>query len=484
MKFSSTDLDQMRRKGIAAEKVEQQIADFVSGFPFLPISRAATVGDGILRLSSDRASELSSNWDRATQHAGMTIEKFVPASGAATRMFKEYFEYVGGGKASNSVRLAVDNIENFAFYDDLKRLGVSVKEPKELIEAIIGVCGLGYGQKPKALLKFHKYKEGGRTSFEEHLVEGALYGSSNGGSVRIHFTVSPEHRAGFDEVLLASKERLEKRFGITFDVSYSEQKPATDTVAVDMDNNLVRDDSGAIVFRPAGHGALIENLNEIKSDVTFIKTVDNVLPDHRKADTIRYKKALAALGVEIQSKMFGLLRSIDSDTVSIAEIVAFIENNIGYRFAAGHTPTISELKAVLNRPLRVCGMVRNEGEPGGGPFWVKESSQCQSLQIAESSQISPEQKSLIKEATHFNPVDLVCFTKNYKGEKFDLTQYIDNSTGFISEKSVAGKAIKAQELPGLWNGAMANWNTIFVEVPITTFAPVKVLTDLLRTEHQ
>lgn len=484
MKFSSKEIEQMLHHGTSASKVENQIALFKSGFPYLPVVRAAIASDGILRLSSERANELSANWDRATQHEGLVIEKFVPASGAATRMFKDYFEYVGGGKASNSVRLAIDNIKKFAFYDDLVQCVVSVKDAKELISAIIGADGLGYGQKPKALLKFHNYKEGARTAFEEHLVEGALYGSSSGGSVRIHFTVSPEHKQGFQKVFKLRREQLEKRFGITLEVTYSEQKPSTDTVAVDLNNAPFRNAAGDMVFRPAGHGALIENLADITADVIFIKTIDNVVPDHRKADTILYKKALAALGLELQSKIFGLLRNIDAGKASATDAITFIENNLGYRFAGEVKPSIKELRAVLDRPLRVCGMVKNEGEPGGGPFWVKESNGDLSLQIAESSQISPEQKPLMQAATHFNPVDLVCLTKNYKGEKFNLAQYIDPSTGFISQKSVEGKDILAQELPGLWNGAMANWNTVFVEVPISTFAPVKVLTDLLRTEHQ
>lgn len=484
MKFSQKDLSTLKSKGISPEKVEEQIASFVRGFSFLPIARAAVASDGIACLSSERVAELSGSWDRATQHKGLVIEKFVPASGAATRMFKEYFEFTGGSKASNAVRMAIENLEKFAFYDDLTGLGVDTKDAKASVNAIIESSGLGYGAKPKALIKFHKYKDGSRTALEEHLVEGALYGSASGGSVRIHFTVSPEHRAGFEQVLSLTKEKLENRFGITFCVTYSEQKPSTDTIAVDMQNEPLRNDNDELVFRPAGHGALIENLNEITADVIFVKTIDNVVPDHRKGDTILYKKTLAALGLELQGKIFGFLRAIDAGSAVARDIISFIETNIGYRFQTNTEPSMEQLRKVLDRPLRICGMVRNEGEPGGGPFWVTGHDGSLSLQIAESSQISPDQKPLMLQATHFNPVDLVCLTKNYKGERFDLTQYIDPSTGFISEKSMAGRALRAQELPGLWNGAMADWNTVFAEVPITTFAPVKVLTDLLRTEHQ
>lgn len=482
MKFSAPDLELLNSKGISEQKVENQIASFVNGFPYLPIARAAVVGDGIVRLTESDARKMAQSWDEAGANGGLVVEKFVPASGAATRMFKEYFEFLSENKMSRAVEQSVENIEKFAFAADLHALGIDMKDARKVVDAIITPSGLDYGVKPKALLKFHHYDAENRTACEEHLVEGALYGSC-GGRVKIHFTVSPEHRAGFEKLIGEKRAELEKRYGVTFDIAYSEQKSSTDTIAVDMDNAPFRTDDGRLLFRPAGHGALIENLNDLDADVIFIKTIDNVVPDHRKADTITYKKALAAIGLKLQKRIFAYLQALDGGDAPLSEIRQFIEYSIGFRFGQIEA-SASAMRAILDRPLRVCGMVKNEGEPGGGPFWVKSSDGAQSVQIAESSQISPEQKPLMSTATHFNPVDLVCLPKNYRGNKFDLTQFVDASTGFISEKSYGGRALKAQELPGLWNGAMANWNTIFVEVPISTFAPVKVLGDLLRVEHQ
>ncbi len=482
MKFSANELKELQNRGVSIEKVEQQLDNFHKGFPYLPIAKAAVVGNGILRLESEQADELSLKWDATLSNKGLTIEKFVPASGAATRMFKDYFEYADNDKMSEAVEKALENITKFAFYDQLVELGVDVNTPKATIDAIIR-DGLNYGSKPKALIKFHKYSTGSRTACEEHLVEGALYGVSNDGKVKIHFTVSPEHKAGFEEVIASNLSKYESRYGVVYDITYSEQKSSTDTIAVDMNNEPFKTSDGKLLFRPAGHGALIENLNDIYADVVFVKTVDNVVTDQRKSDTVLYKKALASLALNLQSRIFSYLRAADQGSIDIKEACEFIELNLGYRFANG-VCTLEELLSVLNRPIRVCGMVRNEGEPGGGPFWVKEPNGAMSVQIAESSQIAPEQKSLMSDATHFNPVDIICLPKDYKGKKFDLTTFVDYSTGFISQKSFAGSELKAQELPGLWNGAMANWNTLFVEVPITTFAPVKVLTDLLRIDHQ
>lgn len=475
--FTEKDLVQLSAKGISAEKATQQINYFKSGFPFLAIDRAAVVGDGIVKLTDQQALALAEKYDTAASE-GLEILKFVPASGAATRMFKELFEYIQDGKESDAVDRVFANIEHFAFYPELVELGIDFRNKKAVIAAII-LEGLQYGKQPKGLLKFHVYKDGNRAALEEHLVEGALYGAVSGHPVKIHFTVSPEHQAGFAARVAERADVYQHKYGVRYQITYSVQKPATDTLAVNLDDSPFREADGSLLFRPAGHGALIDNLNDLNSDIIFIKTVDNVLPDHLKADTIRYKKALAALAIEIQGQIFEYIRQIDAGTADTKAIAAFIESNLGYRLSPQ-----DNLRAVLDRPLRVCGMVKNEGEPGGGPFWVKNSDGSESLQIAESSQIAPEQKSLMKEATHFNPVDLVCAVKNFEGEKFDLSQFIDPKTGFISEKSKDGKAIKAQELPGLWNGAMADWNTIFVEVPITTFAPVKTVVDLLRAEHQ
>lgn len=480
--FTKQDLDLLSKKGIDTQTAEQQIASFVSGFPFLSISKAATIADGIVALGADRASELAEKWNNATTKKELSVLKFIPASGAATRMFKEYFEYTDGKPASTNVLRAIEEIDRFAFYDDLKALGIDMSDPKTVFKAMLQGSGLNYGAAPKALVKFHKYANTSRTALEEHMVEGALYGSTAAGAVKLHFTISPEHIDGFKSVIQKNRAFFEQRFATTYDITYSVQKPSTDTIAVDMENTPFRTDDGEILFRPAGHGALIENLADLDADVIFIKTVDNVHPDHRKNDTVLYKKALAAYGLELQNKIFSTIKDLQSGKISIGDAQFFIEQNVGYTF--NENPSKGRLIEILDRPLRVCGMVRNQGEPGGGPFWVKDSSGDQSLQIAESSQIAPSQLELMKSATHFNPVDLVCYTKDHRGCRFDLNRFTDPSTGFISEKSYAGRALKAQELPGLWNGAMARWNTVFIEVPITTFAPVKVLSDLLRTEHQ
>lgn len=472
--FTPTDLALMAAKGIATEKANRQIEYFRKGFPFLPIDRAAVVGDGILRLAPQDAQKYAAQYDASKCKA----LKFVPASGAATRMFKELFEYVQDGKHSPAIDTVIGNIEKFAFYPDLVELGVNFDDPKAIISAII-LEGLWYGKQPKGLLKFHKYDDGNRASLEEHLVEGVLYAAADGHTVKIHFTVSPEHQAGFEQRVAEKVGFYEQKFGVKYEITYSVQKSSTDTIAVNPDNTPFREQDGSLLFRPAGHGALLDNLNDLNAEIIFIKTVDNVVPDHLKTDTITYKKALAAIALELQSKIFEYIAQIDNSTADTAQIAVFIERNLGYKLAPD-----SNLRDILNRPLRVCGMVKNEGEPGGGPFWVADVNGSQSLQIAESSQISPEQKPLIKEATHFNPVDIVCAVTDYTGNKFDLSMFVDPETGFISEKSKDGKPLRAQELPGLWNGAMAKWNTVFVEVPITTFAPVKTIVDLLRTEHQ
>lgn len=475
--LTEKDLQQIALRGITPTQVDEQLNYFKTGFAFLPIDRAAVVGDGIKAYT---AAEIDALIDRQKATiAEADLLKFVPASGAATRMFKELFEFVGDGKRSASVDEVLANVDKFAFADDLK----GIAGDRETISAIIGYP-LDYGIKPKALIKFHSYPDGGRTAFEEHLVEGASYAMSSG-KVRIHFTVSPEHEVGFKELASRVLAGYSRCFGVAFDISYSGQKPSTDTIAADTAGEPFREADGSILFRPGGHGALLENLNDLTADIIFIKTVDNVCPDRLKHTTVTYKTVLASLLIELQQRIFGYLRLMDAGKLSaekIAEIKQFIEKELCYQLSENCTE--ADLRAVLDRPTRVCGMVKNEGEPGGGPFWVRAADGTMSLQIAESSQISPSQKDLMKQATHFNPVDLVCAVKNYKGGKFDLLRYRDPSTGFISHKSKDGRELQAQELPGLWNGAMANWNTVFVEVPIATFSPVKTVNDLLRPQHQ
>lgn len=495
--FTEKDLAQLAARGVDPRRVEEQLEAFRTGFPYLKIDRAAVVGDGIVRLEPERVQELAATYGRVVAEGRVAVEKFVPASGAASRMFKELYEFVAEGKDSKTVEAVWEGIGRFAFYEDLAALGIDMRDRKAVVGAIVEGepeegTGLGLGKRPKGLIKFHAYPapEGGRTAMEEHLVEVALYG---GRPARIHFTVSPEHRAGFERQAAEAVGALARKYGVEFEISYSVQEPATDTVAVNPDNTPFRSGGsadGEILFRPGGHGALIENLNRIDADLIFVKTVDNVVPDHLKGDTVLYKKALGAMAMELQRQIFSYLKAIDSSESGVdwAEVRRFIEERLCYRFPEGGEPTPADLRRVLDRPLRVCGMVRNEGEPGGGPFWAQTSvgmSGALSLQIAESSQIDPQVRGdLMGGGTHFNPVDLVCAVRDFRGRKFDLRRFVDPKTGFISEKSKDGRPLKAQELPGLWNGAMADWTTVFVEVPISTFAPVKTVADLLRGQHQ
>lgn len=476
--FTEKDLQQISRHGLTPEAVERQIENFRRGFPFLRVVRAASPGDGVRLVDAVRADEAVARYERAA--AGLSVVKFVPASGAATRMFKELFEFVNDHKRGKGIDTLLDNLEKFAFWPELKAVLPAGADDRATVSAIVG-DGLDYGRKPKGLVTFHAYPEGARKAVEEHLVEGAEYAAA-GGVARIHFTVSPEHRAGFEALLAEKVPVYEERFGIRYDISFSVQKPSTDTIAVTPANEPFRQDDGTLLFRPAGHGALIENLAEIDADVIFIKNIDNVTTDARRGDTIRYKKVLAGILLDLQERAFEYLRALEVGGAELAPIASFIEEELCVKLPERYDSSL--LRAVLDRPIRVCGMVRNEGEPGGGPFWVANDDGTESLQIAESSQIAPDDLPLMRSATHFNPVDLVCGVRNSKGAKFDLRSYTDPSTGFISSKSAGGRELRAQELPGLWNGAMARWNTVFVDVPITTFSPVKVVQDLLRPQHQ
>lgn len=478
MSFTEQDLQQIREHGLTPEAVERQVENFKRGFPFLKVVKAASPADGVYVPNAEEVDAAVARYEAAAPD--LKVEKFVPASGAATRMFKELFEFVNEDKRGKGIDTLLQNIEHFAFWPELKELLPEGADEKQIVEAIIKE-GLNYGARPKGLVTFHAYPEGNRKAVEEHLVEGALYAACQG-EVHIHFTVSQEHMAGFQALLTEKKPLYEARYGVKYHISFSVQKPSTDTVAVNPDNTLFRTDEGRLLFRPAGHGALIENLNEIDADVIFIKNIDNVTTDALKGDTIRYKKALAGLLLELQSLSFEYLEELRAGKADPEEVAGFVEDRLCTKLPENYDCAL--LEQILDRPIRLCGMVRNEGEPGGGPFWVKNNNGTQSLQIAESSQISPEEMPLMQGATHFNPVDLVCGVKRADGTKFDLRQYTDPETGFISSKSAGGKALRAQELPGLWNGAMAKWNTIFVDVPISTFSPVKVVQDLLRPQHQ
>lgn len=367
------------------------------------------------------------------------------------------------------------------------------RQYKAIVSNLLEAAGLNYGALPKGLLKFHRYADGVRTPLEEHLVEGALYAAGKSGEANVHFTVSTEHRQLFQQLVDAKVAEYEAKYGIRYHVSFSEQKPSTDTVAADMENKPFRD-KGKLLFRPGGHGALIENLNDLDADVVFIKNIDNVVPDRLKGDTVTYKKLLAGVLVTLQAKAFDYLRLLDGGHYShdqLEEIIRFVQRDLRCRRAdlkqLEDADLVIYLRKKLNRPMRVCGMVKNVGEPGGGPFLAYNPDGTVSLQILESSQIDmkdPEKKAMFEQGTHFNPVDLVCAVRDYKGNKFNLLNYVDKATGFISYKSKGGKELKALELPGLWNGSMSDWNTVFVEVPLSTFNPVKTVNDLLREQHQ
>ncbi len=508
--FSEKDLHQITSRGSNPQEVAQQLKHFRKGFPWLPVVEAASPGNGILQISEPEIGLLQQLFIEKAA-SGIRIMKFVPASGAASRMFKSLFaalEDLNSGKSEEEVlewnkdtREFFERIEDFAFSGKLMAaLERAGKAPclYNLLNYLLTPKGLEYGNLPKGLLYFHAYDGFSRTPFEEHLVEGVHYTRDGQNVVRLHFTVSPEHEGAFKALFEEVKDKYEREAGVTFEVSFSRQKPSTDTIAVNPDNESFREADNSLLFRPGGHGALLENLNDLDADVVFIKNIDNVVPDKLKKSTYTYKMVLAGLLLKYQEQIFRIQKVLNEkyshsiDSGFLAEAAGFLENTLNTRppnqqYYTEKEELVIYLREKFNRPLRVCGMVKNEGEPGGGPFWATNHDGTVSLQIAESVQIDlshPVQKKIALHATHFNPVDLVCAYKNYRGEKYDLLKFRDPATGFISVKSKDGREIKAQELPGLWNGAMSNWNTIFVEVPVDTFNPVKTVNDLLRVEHQ
>jgi hypothetical protein len=515
MNLTEKDLHQIESKGISIEKLKEQIHNFKKGFPPFELKKAATIGDGVQRLNETEVNAIVNLYD--TQAKQLTVSKFVPASGAASRMFKDLFAFMESYDGSATAKAAfeadksfyspynfIHSLKDFAFYNDLKtalandNLDIddllAKAEYSIIVQYLLTEKGLNYGGLPKGLLQFHNYGQTNRTPLEEHLVEAAKYAKAADKTANLHFTVSPNHRSRFLDKIAATQATYEKKYDTTYHISLSEQEAYTDTIAVNKDFTPFRLSDGSILFRPGGHGALIENLNQLDADIVFIKNVDNVVPDSLKADTYTYKKVIGGMLLKYRGQIFHYINAL-SDKPSEAIInaaVDFYENDLSTIFPADfHQKTAEEkveiLLQKLNRPIRVCGMVKNEGEPGGGPFWAINADGSASLQIVESSQVNQSddaQKSIMMNATHFNPVDLVCSLTNQNDQKFDLLEFRDPQTGFITEKSKDGKELLAQELPGLWNGAMADWNTIFVEVPLITFNPVKKVSDLLRKEHQ
>ncbi len=503
MMFTEKDLQQLSERNISENQVIQQVAQLKRGTKYVQLLRPATLGDGIMPVDEELKNKMTAVFETDKEYYQFT--KFVPASGAASRMFKDLFAFIESGTDTKFTDIFFAHIHSFAFFDDLdaaaKRIfGNDVDallqqgRKVDVVKALLLDEGLAYGKLPKALLKFHRYEGFNRLAFEEHLVEAARYATDADNEAKLHFTVSPEHEEPFKAAVNALKDSYEEKYRVSYDISYSCQKPSTDTVAIDADGNLFREANGKILFRPGGHGALIENLNDLAQEIVFIKNIDNIVPETKAETTIIYKKVLAGLLLQLQQKTFEYLELLDSGFVikeELEEITRFAKESLmidipDFVKEYNEFEKIDYLYNKLNRPMRVCGMVKNEGEPGGGPFWVKNDDDEVSLQIIESSQINhgdPSQEAIFRGSTHFNPVDLVCGCWNYKGEAFNLTDYVDANTGFVSNKSKDGRELKALELPGLWNGAMADWITIFVEVPIETFNPVKTVNDLLKPMH-
>lgn len=506
--LTSKDTTLLALKGITIEQIEEQLACFKNGFPFLEIAYSATDGNAIRVVAPEKQAMYAEAWE-AYLASNKKIVKFVPASGAASRMFKNLYEFLSASydiPTTSFEKTFFTELPRFAFFDALNEVCLDNENEyistlivqgkfKAIVSNLLSENGLNYGQLPKGLLLFHRAADSQiRTAMEEHLAEGAMYAKSNMGEVNIHFTVSPEHLTLFEDLVRDKKGYLEKKFSVKYNITFSVQKTSTDTIAVDLENNPFRLADGSLLFRPAGHGALIENLNDIAADIVYIKNIDNVVPDSFKCSTVIYKKVLAGILVTLQKQIFEYLHLLESGKHThqhVEEMIHFLQNELCTRNADLKLMEDSELalylKSKFMRPIRVCGMVKNVGEAGGGPFITYNQDGSTSPQILESSQIDlndPKKKEMFEQGTHFNPVDLVCTLRNHKGELYDLPKYVDKSTGFISQKSKDGKALKALELPGLWNGSMADWNTVFVEVPIETFNPVKTVNDLLRTEHQ
>lgn len=516
MTLTDQDIKQLKDRGITPSQILYQYQTLKAGIPFVDLRSAATAGKGLFIHTRKEQNAFVDVFEQKKEI--IDLLKFTPASGAATRMFKFLFEFLENYKPNQEsinayinregvpeLRLFFVGIDSFPFYKKVrKRLRKKFKKKNSIdidlnryrfIEELLGKDGLSFGHKPKGLFPFHSYKGHIATAFEEHLFESALYANKKG-IARLHFTISKEHQERFYEKFKKRKAYIELKTGVQFDISYSYQEPSTDTIAVTVANRVLRDQKDKLIFRPGGHGSLINNLNKQEADLIFIKNIDNVVVTTYREEVAFYKKMLAGKLLSLQATSFRYLKILNGEGTpsqkNIKEITDFLKEALSIKLVTGFSKyelhnQITYLKELLDRPIRVCGMVRNEGEPGGGPFWIRQKNGKQNLQIIESVQINPRdkrQQEIAKNATHFNPVDIVCGVKNYKGEKYDLLKFVDTKAGFIASKSYEGEPIKALEHPGLWNGAMAHWITIFVEVPLSTFDPVKTVNDLLKPAHQ
>ena len=499
--FTEEDIAQIEGRGASLETVQAQVERFKKGFPWMKIVAPATPGNGIKVLSEEDARESVDYYRRASFEGSC---KFVPASGAASRMFKDMFSGLEKLKAGEDLpadapgaKLAA-RIKDFAFYDE-----AIFGEPDDsrayrlkALTKLLGDEGLAYGSKPKGVLKFHRYPSEVRTAIAEHLVEAQEYMRitdpfTDEDSCKLVVTISPEHKELFEKAVSEVVPEYEKRYGVHYDITFTYQDKATDTIAVDMDGNPFRTSEGELLFRPAGHGALIHNLNKVEEELVSIKNIDNVSHEKYLGETSFYKQVLMGEALNLRDEIVLFIRRLNADPSEeiCDEVEKFLSTVLCVKIPkiSNLEERVALLRSKLNRPIRICGMVRNEGEPGGGPYIVEGQDGCTSLQILESVQINkddPEALAAMSGATHFNPVDIICLLRDCRGNKFDLLSYVDQEAGFISQKSYQGRELKALELPGLWNGAMSDWNTLFVEVPIQTFNPVKVVLDLLRPAHQ
>lgn len=512
--YTAANIEQITSQGISAKAIETQLNFFKRGIKKSELAEAAVKSNGIKVLKAKEVDDYELFFEQ--QKGNKKLVKFVPASGAASRMFKFLSEflrsfdveketinlYINKNK-DEEFKVFIAGLEKFPFYQPVKN-SLFKKYPDfaewkrnkrvyHFVKKMMESKEFNFINKPKAVLPFHQYGDHSVTPIEEHLKEAALYASTNKES-EVHFTISEAHQGYFDAIVDEVKPKIEKEFDIKIEITYSNQKQSTDTLAVDMNNKPFRLEDGSLLFRPGGHGALIENLNSIEADIIFIKNIDNVT-NAQLETVVKYKRALAGVLIALQDRIFKYIELIDSgqmDAEKIREVVVFLREDLNicvHEYFDKFKEDFQKeyIRDILDRPIRVCGMVKNEGEPGGGPFWVLNKKGCRSLQIVESSQIDLkdfEQKEIVTSSTHFNPVDLVCGTKNSKGQKFDLTQFIDPNSGFIVQKNHKGRDLKSYELPGLWNGAMANWLTVFVQVPLGTFNPVKTVNDLLKAGHQ
>jgi hypothetical protein len=517
--FSQADYGQMERLGISEAEVERQLSLFREGVQPVKLEKPCTLGDGIERLESDQQEILIARWQQAATEG--RLGEFVPASGAATRMFA--FLHRVGKELPRITRADIEagvaredgdyqdfqkfiaSLDRFAFVEPLREVmaksSISLDERlasgeyTEIVDFLLQPKGLDFGSMPKALIPFHRYPDHLRTPVEEHLVEVTHTGPDGNGHCRLHFTVAPE----IEEAVVTHGRQAAAVYGehlqVHYELNFSLQSSATNTLAVDLDNRPFRRDDGSLLFRPGGHGALLENLDRLRGDVVFIKNIDNVVTDSQRDLVVRYQRVLAGKLLELQDRVSHYLKLLSIGPVTVGEeekIMDFASNDLkaisGEEFSSlTEEERLSRIFRALNRPLRVCGMVINRGEPGGGPFWVREPSGRLSLQIVEGSQVddtSREQKDIFESSTHFSPVNLVCGLRDFQGRPFALSDYVDPKAVFIASKTEEGRDLKALERPGLWNGGMAYWNTVFVEIPEETFNPVKTVNDLLRGGHQ